>query len=374
MNVPVVKYNIKDRPAFFKELKKRVNNHFKDNNISRYGNFNMVAKTIFMLCLYFVPFILMLTGVVSSFWWVMLMWVLMGLGMAGIGFSIMHDANHGSYSKNRRVNQAFGFLINFIGGYDKNWKIQHNVLHHSFTNVEGYDEDIDLGIIRLSPNQERKKFHYLQMFYAPIVYSFMMLNWTTVKDFIQIFKYDKKNLLKGQGLTLKKGLFQVTFVKLGYYALTLVLPLILIDLPWWQILMGYLLMHLICGFIIAFVFQVAHVLKETEFFVTDKTGSVENNWAIHQMKTTSNFANKSVIFSWLIGGLNFQIEHHLFPNICHVHYRKISKIVKQTAEEFNIPYNQHKTFLGAVKSHLSMLYLLGTGKFEKQLAQITPKQ
>jgi linoleoyl-CoA desaturase len=374
MNIPVVKYNLKDQPAFFKELKKRVNKHFKDNKISRYGNFNMVVKTIFMLSLYFVPFILMLTGVVSSPWWAMLMWAIMGFGMAGIGLSIMHDANHGSYSKNKTINHIMGYMIHFIGGYDINWKIQHNVLHHSFTNVEGFDEDIDLGIIRLSPNQKRKKFHYLQMFYAPVLYAFMTLNWSTAKDFLQLIRYKKKNLLKGQGLTFNKGLAQVIFNKVWYYALMIALPLVLIDLPWWQIVLGFIVMHLICGLIIAFIFQSAHVLKETEFFVTDKNGSVENNWAIHQMKTTANFANKSLIFSWLIGGLNFQIEHHLFPNICHVHYRKISKIVKQTAEEYNIPYNHHKTFFGAVKSHLSLLYLLGTGKFEKQLVKIASKK
>lgn len=374
MGISVVKYNLKDQPAFFRELKKRVNNHFKDNNISRYGNLNMVIKTIFMLSLYIVPFVLMLTGVVSSFTMVLLMWGLMGLGMTGIGFSIMHDANHGSYSKNKKVNQAFGFLINLIGGYDKNWKIQHNVLHHSFTNVEGYDEDIDLSIIRLSPNQKRKKFHYLQMFYAPIIYSFMMLNWTTVKDFVQLVNYNRKNLLKGQGLTFKKGLIHVILIKFGYYAITLVLPLLLVDLHWWQILLGYITMHLICGIIIALVFQVAHVVKETEFFEVDETGSIVNNWAIHQMKTTANFANKSMIFSWLIGGLNFQIEHHLFPNICHVHYRNISKIVKQTAKEYSIPYNQHKTFFGAIRSHLSLLYLLGTGKYDKILSKIKANQ
>jgi len=367
MDLPMVKFNKQDQPAFFKELRKRVNTYFKDNNLSRHANFNMKFKTVFMLSLYFVPFALLLTGVVSSPWMAILMWALMGFGMAGIGFSIMHDANHGSYSKNKRVNRVLGSMIHFIGGYDKNWKIQHNVLHHSFTNVEGYDEDIELGIIRLSPNQKRKKIHYLQMFYAPVLYSLMMLNWSTVKDFVQLFKYNKKNLLKGQGLTLRKGLFQVITVKLVYYSLMIVLPLLVIKLPWWQILLGYFLMHIICGLIIAFIFQSAHVLKETDFFVVDENGNIKNSWAIHQMKTTANFANKSRLFSWFIGGLNYQIEHHLFPNICHVHYRKISKIVKKTAEEFSIPYHQHKTFFGAVASHLSLLNQLGTGKYDTNL-------
>ena len=111
-------------------------------------------------------------------------------------------------------------------------------------------------------------------------------------------------------------------------------------------------MHFFCGLILAFIFQSAHVLQETDFFKVDENGSVENNWAIHQMKTTANFANNSRFFSWFIGGLNFQIEHHLFPNICHVHYRKISKIVRETAEEFNVPYYQHRTFFGALRSPL----------------------
>ena len=156
MEISGVKFNVQDQPAFFNELRKRVNKHFKENNISKHANFNMKFKTVFMLCLYFVPLILMITGVVSSLWPVMLMWVLMGFGMSGIGLAIMHDANHGSYSKSQKVNNALGYLLNIIGGYHVNWKIQHNVLHHSFTNVERFDGDIKNGLIRFSPNQERK--------------------------------------------------------------------------------------------------------------------------------------------------------------------------------------------------------------------------
>ena len=150
----MVKFNVNDQPEFFKEVRKKVNQYFKENNISKHANGGMVFKTVFMLCLYFAPLVLMLTGVVSSLWPVMIMWALMGLGMAGIGMSVMHDANHGSYSKNRLVNRVLGFMINFLGGYHVNWKIQHNVLHHSFTNVEDYDEDIKIGLMRFSHNQK----------------------------------------------------------------------------------------------------------------------------------------------------------------------------------------------------------------------------
>jgi linoleoyl-CoA desaturase len=329
----------------------------------------MKIKTIFMICLYFTPFILMLTGVVTSLWAIMLMWAIMGLGMSGIGLSIMHDANHGSYSKNDKVNRRIGWIIHFIGGYRENWKIQHNVLHHSFTNIDHFDEDIDSGAFRLAPSQKRYWFHNLQLFYAPILYGFMTIYWSIGKDFEQIFRYNKKHLLEGQGLTLKKALAQVIFNKVWYFALFLVLPILILDLAWWQTLLGYLMMHFICGSLLAYVFQCAHVLKETEFYEAKSNDSMENNWAIHQMKTTANFANKSKWLTWLIGGLNYQVEHHLFPNICHVHYPHIAKIVKETAAEFKVPYYHHKTFFGALKSHFSVVYQLGTGKYDRKLAK-----
>lgn len=368
MKTNVVNFNRHDQPEFYKELRQRVNNYFKENNISRYANTNMKIKTVFMLCLYFVPLGLMITGAVNSLGWVLMLWILMGMGMSGIGLSVMHDANHGSYSRNKTVNRALGFLANFLGAYHINWKIQHNVLHHSFTNVEGFDEDIETPIMRFSPNQKRRSFYKFQIFYAPILYGLMTINWFLTKDFLQLSRFNKKNLLASQGLNMKKALWQVVFNKVWYLGLTLVLPMIMVDLPWWQILLGFLLMHYICGLTLALIFQPAHVLEETSFYKTDENGSVENNWAIHQMRTTANFANKSVLFSWFIGGLNYQVEHHLFPNICHVHYRKISNIVKETAKDFNVPYYEHKTFAGALKSHFSLLHQLGTGKYDRKLA------
>lgn len=354
-----VKFNKKQQPEFYRELQKRVNKHFKDNNISKNANWNMKFKTTFMLGLYFIPLVLMLTGVVSSLWTVTLMWALMGLGMSGIGLAIMHDANHGSYSRKKWVNEALGFTMNYIGGYHVTWKIQHNVLHHSFTNVHEYDEDLDQKMFCMSPCQERKGFHKFQAFYATFLYSLLTVFRYLVKDFQQVHRYHKMDLLKDQGLTYGSAIAQVVTYKAIYLVVTLVLPLLLIDLPVWQILAGYFLMHIICSLISAFIFQLAHVLEETHFYKTDETGSVENNWAIHQLQTTANFANKSTFFSWFIGGLNYQVEHHLFPHICHVHYRHLSPIVKATAAEFNIPYHSHETFWGAMKSHFSLLHHLG---------------
>ncbi|MEZ4918113.1 MAG: acyl-CoA desaturase [Saprospiraceae bacterium] len=363
-----VKFNNQAQPEFFRTLHNRVNSFFEEKAISRHANASMMVKTVFMLCLYAIPLAILIMGGVTTFAGMMALWIVMGLGMSGIGLSVMHDANHGSYSSSPVINRILGFVLNFIGGYHINWKIQHNVLHHSFTNVHGYDEDIEKGIMRFSPTQERKAAFRFQAFYAPFLYGLMTIYWLLIKDFEQLVRYHKRGLLQDQGVSFRKALIQIVFNKSWYVGLTLVLPLWSLDLPWWQVLVGFSSMQFLSGLILALIFQPAHVLEETAFFKADEHGSVENNWAIHQMKTTANFAHGSRFFSWFIGGLNYQIEHHLFPNVCHIHYKQISGIVRKTAAEFGIPYLEHKTFLDALKSHFSLLHQLGTGAYDRALS------
>lgn len=361
-----VRFNANEQPEFIMELRQRVRAHFSEKSKSTYANFNMFFKTVFMCALYMVPLTLILFAELS-FGMQLLMWTLMGFGMAGIGMAVMHDANHGAYSKKKWVNKGVGLLVNLVGGYHVNWIIQHNVLHHSFTNIHGHDEDIEQSIMRFSPDQERKPFFKYQMFYAPFLYGLMTIYWALYKDVDQLLRYQKLGLLKSQGLSSRKAWYQMIVGKIVYVLLVVVLPLTLGGLLWWQWLIGFVCMHFLAGLILALIFQPAHVLEETEFYEPTE-GSVDNNWAIHQMRTTANFANRSKWFSWLIGGLNFQIEHHLFPHICHVHYREISGIVKETAQKHNIPYNEHKTFGHALKSHFSLLSALGTGEYDQAIA------
>lgn len=318
----------------------------------------MVIKSVFMFAIYFVPFILMVTGVVTNTYAVLAMWIVMGVGVAGIGLAVMHDANHGTYSKNQSLNKFMCISLTYLGGYHVNWRIQHNVLHHTFTNIDGLDEDIEKkGIIRFSPNQESRSVFKFQVLYAPLLYSILTLYWVTYKDFDQLVSYHKRDLLKTQKLTFKKALFRIIVIKILYYGIIMGLPIYL-GMPWWLALVGFLIMHAVGGLILALVFQSAHVLTTTEFAIP-KDSSVENSWAIHQMRTTSNFALGNVPLTWFLGGLNHQVEHHLFPNICHVHYPALSKIVKETAEEFDIPYLQQKTFAGAISNHFRFLHRLG---------------
>ena len=351
-----LKYARKTEPAFIDDLRKRINEYFDKKQISKFGNANMVFKTVFMLMLFFVPYAASISGIFKSVWPHFILWGIMGFGMSGIGLSVMHDANHSAYSRNRKINWYLGYLLNLIGGYAANWQIQHNTLHHGYTNIEGYDEDIDPGkVLRLSPGKPRYPIHRFQHLYAWFLYGLMTFTWVINKDFGQLNRYRKEGLLKLQSKSYNRLLSELILSKILYYAYIVVIPIIVIPIAWWWVPILFFGMHFIGGLTLAVVFQTAHVVPSSEYPEPDKDGNMQNNWAIHQMLTTANFSPKSRIFSWYIGGLNYQIEHHLFPNICHVHYRKIASIVKQTSQEFGIPYNVQPNFAKAVWSHGKML-------------------
>lgn len=366
MSIKTVKFAKDHNEAFYKELRKRVNGYFKEKNISRYANANMVLKTVFMVSLYIVPFVLMLT-IVTNPWISLLMWLLMGFGMAGVGLSIMHDANHGAYSKREWINKTFGFFINFVGGSDINWKIQHNVLHHTYTNVDGMDEDINAGaILRFSPHQKRLKAHRFQQYYAWFFYALMTVSWFLVKDYKQIVRYKNMGLISTQGTSFKRAMTVIILSKILYGGIFFVLPFFVAPVAWYIVAIGILIMQFTTGLILAAIFQPAHVVPTSDFPKPDESGNIQADWAVNQLYNTANFAPGARLFSWYVGGLNFQVEHHLFPNICHVHYRKISKIVKETAIEYNLPYYSYKTFYRALSEHTKMLTNLG--KYDDALA------
>jgi linoleoyl-CoA desaturase len=345
---------------FAATLNKRVNEYFKTRNISRNANLEMKVKTVIMMTGYFLPYLLMVTGVVTGAWGLIGMVAIMSLGVAGIGLSVMHDANHGAYSNKKWVNSLIGYSLNMIGANAFNWKMQHNVLHHSYTNVHDEDEDISpRGVLRLSPHSEWKKMHRYQHLYAWFLYGLMTIVWLFFKDFVRIVRYDKNGMAKKQNYNIRKEWLILIASKLTYIGYILIIPLIFTSLVWWQIIVGILLMHYIAGFILAIIFQPAHVIEGAEYPLPDENNSFETNWAVHQLLTTTNFGNNSRWFSWYVGGLNFQIEHHLFPNICHVHYRRISSIVKETATEFGVPYKSTSTFFQALASHARLLKQLG---------------
>jgi linoleoyl-CoA desaturase len=319
----------------------------------------MVYKTVLMLILFFAPILILNLGLVTSLPALFGLFVLAGLGQAGIGMGIMHDANHGSYSKNRRVNKIMGYSMNLIGANANLWKVQHNVLHHTYTNVDDVDDDINVPfVLRISPHAKRYWWHRYQHFYAWFFYGLSTLAWTFSKDFVNVFRYGRMGLFNTRN-KLSLEFLKVLAWKLVYISYTLIIPLIVLPVNPLYVILGFVSMHFVTGLGLSIIFQTAHIMPSTEFPLPDKQGRIDNEWALHQMLTTSNFSPRSRIFTWLIGGLNYQIEHHLLPNICHIHYKKLSGIVSSTAAEFGIPYYSKRTFIAAVWDHLKMLKQLG---------------
>jgi len=323
---------------------------------------SMYLKTTLMLSAFAVPLIVMATGIIQSAGMVFTLYIISGLGSAGIGMCVMHDANHGSYSTNKTVNYLLSRTMNLIGANATVWKIQHNVLHHTYTNIPEADSDLDQPFfLRFDPHKEWRAIHKYQYIYFWFFYGMSTLSWITAKDFVKMKHF------KGMGFLEKKNEYRNAQVlalvwKIAYYIYALVIPLIVLPVSPMVVVLAFLCMHFVTGMALGFVFQMAHIMPAVDFPTTNKFGEVENNWTVHQLLTTTNFCPNSKLFTWLVGGLNYQVEHHLLPNICHVHYRKLAPIVKQTAEEFGIPYHCRPTFGNAVKEHVKMLYALGRGQ------------
>lgn len=339
-------------------LKQRVKSYFKENQISIKGNYQIAIKSIVILSIYFVPFIAMLSLESPSIALLCLLWICMGLGKAFIGTSIMHDALHGSYSEMKSVNTFMHFSALIIGVYPKTWKIQHNVLHHTYTNIDHVDDDLTpIGVLRFSPNQEHKWFHKYQHIYAMFFYSMVTVAWAVTKDFVKLVKYRKMGLIKSKKAFLK-NLGLIILCKIFYFSLILGLPMAVLPYPAWVILLMFLLMHVVTGITLSMIFQLAHIMPSSDFLEPEEP-QIDENWYVHQLNTTANYAMGNKILSWLTGGLNFQIEHHLFPHISHIHYPQISKIVQKTTKEYNLPYHAAPNMMGAILVHFQMLHTLG---------------
>lgn len=354
-----IRFISKDKSQFYQTLSARVDAYFQTNGISKCADANLVIKTFVLTAAYTVPFFLLLF-LQPAFGWALLLWAVIGVAMAGIGMSVMHDANHGAYTSNSRLNNFIGGLaLNILGGSAFNWKLQHNNLHHTFTNIVHYDEDIDDKVIlRLSPHTQVKSIHRFQWLYALLIYSIVTLYWVTAKDFLQFARYKRNGVNKNKPARNRIEMTRIIAIKVLYFFTFIGLPL-LFGLPTWEIILGFIFMHMVGGIILTVVFQLAHTVEKTTFPRPNENGIIENEWAIHQMNTTVNFSRHNRLLSWYVGGLNFQVEHHLFPKICHVHYPRIAPIVQHTAREFNVPYLEHKSLGHALRSHFATLQQFG---------------
>lgn len=355
----IVKFINRSQDKFFFTLRTRVEDYFKENNLSKFGDYRIWIKAIVMIGIYITSYVLILTSGLSL-GWLWLFSAIMGLTMAGTGLTVMHDACHGTFSKNNKVNEIFGYTLNFLGGHAMNWKIQHNFLHHTYTNIEGLDADITtFPMLRFSPFAKRRAVHRYQHIYAWFFYGLMTVSWVLMKDFKQLVDYHFSGMTKSYSKGFGVVIARVLLLKAVYFSLTLVLPIILLPVAWYVTVAGFFLMHFIGGVILGMVFQAAHIMEVCDYPLPDANGKMADSWIVHQLRTTTNFAPHNQVLNWYVGGLNYQVEHHLFPRICHVHYPNIAPIVQSTCREYGIPYQSIPTFVGAVLGHGSMLRALG---------------
>jgi linoleoyl-CoA desaturase len=352
-----VRFTNREAAAFVADLKETVADSFVQRGISDKANVAMVLKSVILVGTFLGAYALLISNTMSG--WAMIGLVgLMGVAMAGIGFAVAHDALHGAYSSRPWVNAFVGASFDLLGANSYMWQITHNVIHHTYTNIHGIDEDLDVSpLLRLSPQAPWKPIHRFQHLYAFATYSLSTVFWVFVKD----FKYFMQKDL-GPLRDRKHPYGAIAWLlasKAAYFAYALVIPLIVIHRPWWQILAGFLTVHLIAGTILGVIFQLAHVVEGTEHPIPDALGEMEHGWVIHEMLTTSNFARSNALLSWYVGGLNHQVEHHLFPRVCSVHYPELGDLVRDIAVKHGVTYNEHRTLFGAVASHYRTLRRLG---------------
>jgi linoleoyl-CoA desaturase len=355
-----IRFVAKDKTNFFPVLRKRVDEYFQQNNISKHANAEMVVKTIVLLGGYLLTYAAILAFGITGLPGILL-YIFMGICLAGVGMSVMHDANHGAYSRDQRINDLVGFSLNILGGSVFNWKLQHNVLHHNYTNVATHDEDIkDRAGLKFNPHSATKGIHKYQFIYAFFFYGLITLYWVLAKDLVQLIKFTQDGTNKN---TFKENVWlflKITAFKVIYFWAMIYMPIWIVGLNASFVIGGFLLMHFVAGIVLTVIFQLAHTVEGTTHPLPNPNGIIENDWAIHQLNTTVNFSRHNKWLSWYVGGLNFQVEHHLFPKICHVHYPAIAPIVKATAEEYGIPYLENETFMQALRSHINLLKELGT--------------
>jgi len=343
------------KDEFMKVLRQRVMAYFKDNNISQYANGEMYRKTVFAAVMWIGTYALIMSDILSgSAILLIAAFTLLGFVNVFIAFNIMHDACHDAYSADRKINKIMGYSMNFIGGNQYLFRKMHGA-HHGFVNIYGIDVTLEShGAFRFTPEEPWLPKHKYQHFYTYGIYALAMLHWVLVKDFKWFFGElhigNQKNIKHP-----KKEVYIMLAWKALYYTLSLVLPLIFLSAPVWVILVGFLMIHLLPGLYFALIFQCTHVYDGTTYPLPDEEGNIENNYAIHVLETTADFSRKSKIGSWLMGGINIHVIHHIFPNICHVHYPAITEILKDVAEEFELEYQENKTFWTAMVKHYKML-------------------
>ena len=330
--------------------------YFRSTGRRRRDHPQMYLKTALLVAWLAASYAL-LVFLVPTWWLAVPCAISLGLAMAAVGFNVMHDGGHGAYSARKWVNKVMAMTIDLMGGSSYMWARKHNSIHHTYANITGHDDDINIGVLgRLSPHQRRLPFHRLQQYYLWLLYGLLPVKWLLFDDFWNLIT----GHIGGHRLARPKGWDLVTFLTGKVVALTVTFVVPMFLYPVWVVLVFYAAVSLVLGVVLSVVFQLAHCVEEAAFPMPSAgSDRIDTHWAVHQVQTTVDFARGNRLLSWYVGGLNFQIEHHLFPKICHVHYPALAPLVESTCREFGVKYVAHRTLFACLASHFRWLRRMG---------------
>ncbi len=342
--------------GFQKELRRRVETFIREQGIQERDRPAMYLKTAVVLLAFALSYIA-LVCLAQAWWQALPLALLLGFTTALIGFNIQHDGGHRAYSDRPWVNKLMAMTLDMVGGSSYVWRWKHAVFHHMYVNVHGHDTDIELGVFgRLAPEQPRRAVYRWQQWYLWPLYGVMVMKWHFYDDFRDVIT----GRMGVNPFPRPRGWELALFVggKLVFLTLAFGLPLLLH--PLWQVAIFYAITVAVTGVVLSVVFQLAHAVEEARFPTPEPgTSRMAEAWAVHQVGATVDFAREDRLVSWLVGGLNFQIEHHLFPTLSHVNYPAIAGVVEATCKEYGVPYAANPTFGGAVASHFRWLKRMG---------------
>jgi linoleoyl-CoA desaturase len=342
--------------AFQLALRSRVDDYFRTTGRRPRDCWQMYLKTAILLAGFAGSYLLLVF--VAQTWMLGLpLAVLFGLFAAGIGFNVQHDGGHQAYSRSPRINALMAMAMELLGGSSYLWRWKHGIFHHTYVNIAGHDNDVDLGLLaRLTPHHRRLVFHRWQHLYLWPLYGFLVIKWQLLDDFRKLIR----GRIGSQRFPRPRGWDLAVLVagKIAFFVVAFGIPLQRHSVG--AVLSCYAVAGIVAGLVLSVVFQVAHCVEETTFPQPHRaTGRIDNAWAIHQVEATANFARSSWVIAWLVGGLNFQIEHHLFPRISHVNYPALSKVVEHTCREFGVRYKVFGSFRAGLMSHFRWLRRMG---------------
>ena len=337
-------------------LNESVEAYFVDNQLSKTGGWRFLRKSLLLAAWFALSYVAMLFWA-EAWWLVGLCAVSLGLAHAGIGFSIMHDGGHGAVSRYRWANKLAAASLDFIGGSSRLWAFKHNVIHHQYPNVDGVDHDIIVEPwLRLTETQTRRRMHRGQFVYFPLAYAFLTAKWLLHDDFRTLMT-NRLGAIQRPPIR-RRQIAAIIGWKLWALGWIFALPIAVHGVAWTAAV--FVVWAAVSGIALATVFQLAHAVDQTEIAALPEEGArLERTWAEQQLASTVDFAHGNPIVTWYVGGLNYQIEHHLFPRISHVHYPAIAPIVREVCAELGVPYRVNPSMWAALKSHVRHLRVLG---------------